>query len=95
MYLNIPTDHNESNLLFTTQEFLKYKPSLLVAVPGQGSYDDVRCFSFNSSTTELELDPVEVVPGSTSNHLVQSTVMVRLSASLPLFLTGDDEGINY
>ena len=74
------------------QVFLKYKPSLLVAVPSQAGYDDVQCFSFNSNAPELELEPVEYVPGPVSNHLVQNTVMVRLSASLPLSLTSDEKG---
>ena len=74
------------------QAFLKYKPSLLVAVPSQAGYDDVQCFSFNSNAPELELEPVEYVPGPVSNHLVQNTVMIRLSASLPLYLTNDEKG---
>ena len=73
-----------------TQALLKYKPSLLVAVPSQAGYDDVQCFSFNSNAPELELELVECVPGPVSNHLVQNTVMVRLSASLPLYLTSDE-----
>ena len=75
-----------------TQAFLKYKPSLLVAVPGGAGYDDVQCFSFNSNVPELELELVEYVPGPVSNYLVQNTVMVRLSASLPLYLTTDEKG---
>ena len=65
-----------------------------MAVPSQDGYDDVQCFSFNSNAAELELEPVECVPGPVSNHLVQNTVMVRLSASLPLYLTTDEKG-NY
>ena len=63
-----------------------------MAVPSQVSYDGVQCFSFNSNAAELELEPVEYVPGPVSNHLVQNTVMVRLSASLPLYLTSDGKG---
>ena len=80
--------------LIHPQAFLKFKPSLLVAVPSQAGYDGVQCFSFNSNAAEVELAPVECVPGPVSNHLVQNTVMVRLSASLPLFLTRDEKGIN-
>ena len=78
--------------LIHPQAFLKFKPSLLVAVPSQAGYDGVQCFSFNSNAAEVELAPVECVPGPVSNHLVQNTVMVRLSASLPLFLTRDENG---
>ena len=78
-------------LSHTIQVFLKYKPSLLVAVPSQAG-SDVECFSFNSNASELELESVEYVPGSVSNHLVQNTIMVRLTATLPLFLTNEIKG---
>ena len=65
-----------------------------MAVPSQAGYDGVQCFSFNYNAAELELEPVEYVPGPVSNHLVQNTLMVRLSASLPLYLTTDEKG-NY
>ena len=82
------------SIMTCTQTFLKYKPSLLVAVPSQpGGYDNVQCFSFNSNASEIELEPVEYVSGSVSNHLVQNTVMVRLSATLPLYLPSDTKGI--
>ena len=75
------------------QSFLKYKPSLLVAVPSKvGSAEDVECYTFNSNASDIELSPVVCVPGSVGNHLVKNTVMVRLSASVPLFLTDDTDG---
>lgn len=80
-----------SSLFFNMQTFLKYKPSLLVAVPSKAG-SDVECFSFNSSAPEIELVPVECVRGNASNHLIQNTVMVRLSATVPLFLTSDTQG---
>ena len=73
------------------QSFLKYKPSLLVAIPSEAGAQ-VECFSFNSNAPQLELSPVEYVAGPVSNHLVKNTIMVRVSGSVPLFLTTNANG---
>ena len=73
------------------QSFLKYKPSLLVAVPSEAGAQ-VECFSFHSSAPQLDLSPVEYVAGPVSNHLVKNTLMVRVTGSVPLFLTSNTNG---
>ena len=99
--MTLPIAVHTACLVFLVQSAFNRQSLLVVSVSGsRGSVSvdayQLMCPSCKGEREEVWLQPVMVIPASglhsISRHLVQYAVMLRLTASFPVFFTMQSEG---